>query len=253
MKECCTTLVYAADRIGDVPELNKIKSQLMLKFKKELTAWLVTDDKARENVNERIYKRLSPQPPNAYIVTEYMRTIAEEANVNWAPTDDFAQVRLDQPAPAPTGASVVPGAASGIRAPYLVTDGFISKTALSPAAPPAVDPNDDLIPPLSSAKPKGGGGGGGGVPALGSATVAAAAAAKRRAEEQELQKPPPSLSSARPGGLSSAAAKPATPPEFVVLSGDRDLFPPSVPVTSNASAAPDFDELQARFEALKRG
>ena len=257
MKECCTTLVYAADRINDVPELSKIKSQLMLKFKKELMSWLATEELVRENVNERVYEKLSPKPPNAFIVTSYMKHLAEENGLDWRPKEDFANTRFDQPPAAPTGASILPGAGTGIRTPYYVTDGSLSGTAVEPmfktlggvgdggggagvplmkaSSPPSSGAVSSMFDNPAAAplpaRPASGAGG------LGSATLAAAAASKRKDE---------------------AAAK-AKQPDFLVLgaedesTGRHNLFPPAAPVTNNAGAVPDFDELQARFEALKRG
>jgi hypothetical protein len=257
MKESCTTLIYAADRVNDVPELSIIKQQLMLKFKKELTAWMDTEAKTKENVNERVFEKLSVKPPNAFIVTSYMKHIAEENGVDWSPDDsDLTMSRFDQPAAAPTGLSITAGAGSGIRAPYYVSDGSLSHL-------PSQGIVEPMFPGNSSSKPGGGAGGGGGgaipslfnpgvpaggapvvpplkpsmtttaIPLLGTATIAAAAASKKKTEQEQ---------------------KPA--PEYVVLgesTGGHNLFPPAAPVTTNAAAVPGYDELAARFEALKRG
>lgn len=252
MKESCTTIVYAAQRV-DIPELNVVRDQLMLKFKKELQGWMSTEEKLKENVNERVFDKLSVKPPNAYVVTRYMQAIADEYNIPWSPDEsDPSLNRFDQPAAAPTGASITAGAGSGIRTPYYVTDG-----SLSPV------PNQGVVEPLFS-KPgagggggaKGGGGGSGGgvvpslfadspgqpaagdtVPSLGSASLNAAAASKKKVEQT---KPASAATSAASSASASAGAGP-------------DLFPPAAPVTTNANAVPGYDELAARFEALKRG
>lgn len=246
MRQCVTTLVYAADRIDDVPELTKIRSNLMLKYKKELTGWLASEEKTRENVNERVFERLSPKPPNARIVLGYMVHIAKENNLDWEPSEnpDFGSV--SHAAPAPTGVSVAPGEGSGIRTPYYVTDGSISSaTGKGGLLDPTIKPG--------GGPPKGGGGAslapGGVVPSLFDTPVSAPS------------KPPGgSVGGGGGGGKPVPAAKAATTvpqADFAVLSdetsGRHNLFPASAPVTANASAVPDYDELQARFEALRRG
>lgn len=246
MRQCITTLVYAADRIDDVPELTKIRSNLMLKYKKELSGWLASEEKTRENVNERVFERLSPKPPNARIVLGYMVHIAKENNLDWEPSEnpDFGSV--SHAAPAPTGVSVAPGEGSGIRTPYYVTDGSISSTAASKGS--LLDP---VIKPGGGPPKSGGGGGslapGGVVPSLFDTPVSA------------TTKPGGGGAGGGGGGKSPPAKVATTVPQadFAVLSeetsGRHNLFPVAAPVTANASAVPDYDELQARFEALRRG
>jgi len=126
MQESCCTLIYAATRI-DIPELMDIKRQLLLKFK-GLTKLMDTEEKCKEVVNERVLVKLSVKPPNAYTVTSYMKHIAEEHNVDWAPDESVGAqaMRFDAPMIAPVGSTVVAGGASGIQAPYMVTDGTIA-------------------------------------------------------------------------------------------------------------------------------
>jgi hypothetical protein len=249
MKESCVTLVYAADRVTDIPELIDIKQQLMLKYKKELTSWMLTEEKTKENVNERVFEKLSVKPPNAFIVTQYMKHIAEENNVPWSPSDDFAMSRFDQPSVAPSGQSITAGMGSGIKAPYYVSDGSLSSNPSQGIVEPMYKPGSGGGSVLGGSKP------GGGAPppsllnpislpsvpgslsssppsgsVLGSATIAAAQASKNKQEK------PPS---------------PAN--DFVVLNGEQpNLYPAPAPVTSNQAALPEYDELLQRFEALKR-
>ena len=191
MRESIMTLAYASDRIHEIPELVEIKSILALKFGKDIKATLHSDSGIKENVNERVLEKLSIKPPNGFIVTSYMKHIAEDNGLDWEPKPDIA--KFDLPAPSPTGLSVAPGSGSGIKAPYVVTNGALSSV---PTPQIKVDPmfptsntgneNNDggsslSIPPMfadnslsSSATPR----------VLGAATVAANANARKKKDDE---------------------------------------------------------------------
>ncbi|KAH9252271.1 hypothetical protein BASA81_009873 [Batrachochytrium salamandrivorans] len=214
MKESCVTLVFAADRVAEIPELADIKQQLLLKFKRELVAWLGTEESAKANVNERVFKKLGIQPPNAFIVTSYMKYIAQDAGVDWEPKEDFS-LRTDLPSAAPRGNTVNPGEGSGIATPYLVNDGFLGSGNQ--------DGGDFTVPKMFDDK-------------------------KQSSNPTNVfefnpssSKPPP----AAPGG-GMGGVRPKPPPS--------SFLSPSASAPSSHGGndgVPDFDELTARFNALK--
>lgn len=228
MKESCATLVFAADRVSEIPELSDIKHQLQLKFRRELLAWLGTEDSARANVNERVFKKLGVQPPNAFIVTSYMKYIAQDSGVEWEPKEDFS-LRTDLPSAAPRGNTVSPGQGSGIATPYLVNDGYLG----------------------GGGGGKGGGKGGKGGDDDGDFTVPKMFEDKKQTSPNQtnvFEFNPSSSASMRPAPAmppppAAPGARPVPPP--------ASFLSPSAPPHGGGGGVPDFDELTARFNALK--
>lgn len=104
-------------------------------------------------VNERVIHRLSVQPPNAYLVVNYMKEIAKQHNVNWTP--DEAQV-IDPLAPmvAPTGATVPNATASGPDFAAIYAQAPLGAPPSALPTIPTADPNEsfpsaDSLPPAA--------------------------------------------------------------------------------------------------------
>ena len=111
MREAVATLCYAATRT-EVPELIKVKEQFAKKYGKDfISAAVRNQDKC---VNARVIQKLSAQPPNSWIVLNYMKEIAKEFNIAWEPTKETeaAGQRFDAPMVAPSGMDVTMGGAS---------------------------------------------------------------------------------------------------------------------------------------------
>lgn len=144
MREPICTIVYAADRT-EVKELKNVKEQFQKKYGKDFI------ERASQNVggvvNDRVVAKLSGSPPNAFLVLNYMKEIAKSANLDWEPDEATEQIgqRFDMPMAAPTGASIAPGAGSGLGATgYKVTDGIL-KPPVAPAAPGTSNHDNDAF------------------------------------------------------------------------------------------------------------
>lgn len=280
MREAVCTLIYAANRT-EVPELIKVKAQFGKKYGSEFV------DAAKRNkdkcVNARIIQKLSAQPPNSWIVLNYMKEIAKEFNVAWEPSKETedAGKRFDAPMLAPKGADVVMGAASGVSKPYAATDGTINATG---AAPTYSYPNARPVqPPMGGASTPGGYvnmgnvGGGGNIPMAqtvppvaptasfpssgagggnnggggfsGGLDIPAAPTAKIDANSSSNDN-----NSGGGGGLMDVGNLPKAPPSLPFAA------PPAAPSASASApsvsdpdgAIPGYDELAARFNALRK-
>lgn len=236
MKEVCTTLIYAADRTG-VTELTEVKKQLTYKYGKQFTEDAMANKDG--TVNERIVKKLSAAPPNASVVLSYMKSIAQEHEIDWTPDDNIAALgtRFDAAMPAPDGKSIAPGLGSGITAPYHVTDGHIS-------------------PGVGGAGAHASTGAPGASASLSSGGAAGGAGASSSLGDDDL----PSVPSSKPGGAggkpkggsgggsggSGGTALPSTIPSTGAAASSSSAAPKS------GAAVPEFDELTARFAALKK-
>lgn len=108
-----TTERRRSNRRVQIPELVQIRKQLVKKYGKEFA------ERAEKNVdavvNERIIHKLSIQPPNAFLVVNYLKEIAKQYGVNWVPKEPVKPMTA---MPAPTGFSVQPGKASGFNNLY---------------------------------------------------------------------------------------------------------------------------------------
>ena len=81
-----STLLWCADRI-DVEELQVVRSQLAYKYGNAFVRAAQTNE--HYMVNDKVIEKLSIQPPTAYLVQEYLKEIAKEYNINWAPQFDI--------------------------------------------------------------------------------------------------------------------------------------------------------------------
>ncbi|GBG30848.1 IST1-like protein [Hondaea fermentalgiana] len=158
MREAVCTLIYAANRT-EIKELIQVREQLTKKYGKDFA------EKADRNhngcVNERVVAKLSAQPPNAFLVLNYMKELADEYDVDWQPDEATMSIgaRFDSAMAPPTGATVTAGAGSGLGASgYRYTDGRI----LGPGQVPTGYSGDDDIPKAPGGAPDGAGASSGG-------------------------------------------------------------------------------------------
>ncbi|KAE9346197.1 hypothetical protein PR003_g7557 [Phytophthora rubi] len=232
MREAVCTLIWAASRT-EIPELAEVKKQLTKKYGQDFEAAAIRN--VDGCVNERVIQKLSVQPPSAFLVVNYMKEIAKEFKVDWEP--DEAQVTDPlAPIPAPTGATVASAAVSG--------PDFAALYASAP--PPGNIPS--YLPNVPSGTPN--------------TTVATPATLQaslsRRAVDTYTNQPTHyySTRSAQPVSQYDDVPAESTQPAPAPYSDGLPVPPPAAapaalaPPTSGG--IPDFDELTARFERLRK-
>jgi vacuolar protein sorting-associated protein IST1 len=275
-----STLIYCAPRV-QIPELQEVRKQLVKKYGKEFGG------RAARNidgvVNERVIHKLSVQPPNAFLVLNYLKEIATQYHVNWKPAAPAEGA--DQPMPAPTGFSVTPGAGSGFTNLY---GGGGSGPTVPPPGCSGSGGADGGLPSLPPAAPS---------PAP-SITPALNDFADTPPAFDEIPNPPggftsngaaglpmppaPGTAGGASGGISGLPMPPGAGagigglpmPPAGPNAGNVDTKSPGMPPSGNGGGgnvggvqppgegvggvpppggggAPDFDELTARFNALR--
>jgi len=273
MRESISSIIFAASRMPEVPELGQLAQQLSNKYGKEFAASASGDETARfVQVNEKLMECLSVYPPVGQAKLDLLAEVAREYNVtSW--DYELAKRQLVPDTGAPAG------------------------MMLGPPPSEYKDYTSGGGPGSGSWGAGGGGGGGGG----GNIAVVAepAPAAPPAAPEPPSQaswppQPPPSSSSQPPqelpgfswaGNVKSdeeiqreydaaqgppekapTAAMSGGPPSAPPMSGsgssdlpDPPHEQPSAPLPQPPSAQPygppkpkdELDDLQARFNALK--
>lgn len=150
MREAICTLLWSVNRT-ECAELGEVTKQFKLKYGKEFVEHAMGN--VGGCVNERVMHKLSIQPPTAYLVREYLTTIAGEYNVDWVPTtvgiSDEDMTANSMPAPSGFSVPVAPG--SGVSSPY---------AAASVAAAPEPEFTAPAKKPPNDRGQSGGGGGG---------------------------------------------------------------------------------------------
>eukprot|EP00999_Lentomonas_sp_LEN2_P002492 NODE_401_length_1546_cov_46.056378_g369_i0.p1 GENE.NODE_401_length_1546_cov_46.056378_g369_i0~~NODE_401_length_1546_cov_46.056378_g369_i0.p1 ORF type:complete len:322 (+),score=78.34 NODE_401_length_1546_cov_46.056378_g369_i0:95-1060(+) len=85
MKEAVSTVIWATPRIENIPELLTIRDQLAKKFGKEFVH--AANDNTEMAVNQKVFYRLSLQVPEPYLCVQYLTDIANQYELDWAPSD----------------------------------------------------------------------------------------------------------------------------------------------------------------------
>jgi len=248
MVQTVSTLIYVARRLG-VPELKEVRKQFVKKYGKEFA------QRAERNVdscvNSKIVQKLSVHPPTAWIVVAYLKEIAKQYGVAWTPQDPLKEDEMDAAMAPPTGFSVKPSPAAGFE--HLYNPNAKDEAATkSPGAPPSGTTTGPVAPPRTSGGmagmtptqfdqlDKNGDGvltrdefnGDLKIPCGASADLPVAAVIGED-DANDLPLPPP----APKGDLSNSSSAAAS------------AAAPSAPGNDDV---PDFDDLQARFNALNR-
>jgi len=261
MVQTVSTLIYVARRV-QIPELIEIRKQLIKKYGKEFA------QRAERNVdscvNERIIQKLSVQPPNAFLVVNYLKSIAEQYGVVWEPTE--TPMDASSAMKPPTGFSVKPAPATGFENLYTPsTDG--AKPAMSVPSTKVSDSRSDLphvapiapttggtgamVPPQFDSLDKNGDGVltrdefNGDLKIPGGADDALPIAPVVGDTESDLLPMPPH----GPSGDGNSTGLPPPPP---TTSTTDTSTGPTAPSTTGSSDMPDFSDLQARFNALSK-
>ncbi|KAL3660708.1 hypothetical protein V7S43_014111 [Phytophthora oleae] len=232
MREAVCTLIWAASRT-EIPELAEVKKQLTKKYGQDFEAAAIRN--VDGCVNERVIQKLSVQPPSAFLVVNYMKEIAKEFKVDW----EFVEAEVVDPLapiPAPTGTTVTSGAVSG--------PDFAALYASAP--PPGNIPS--YLPNVPS----------GNLNQEGAAPPPLQPSLSRRSVNTYTNQPTHyySTRSSQPvygQEYDDAPAPPTQPAPAPYTEG----LPPAAPAPAPAAAVatggiPDFDELTARFERLRK-
>lgn len=265
MKESVNTLIYAADRT-EIKELAKIRDMFGKKYGKEFIAAAHSG----QHINKRVAHKLSVEPPSHMLVIQYLKEIAKVHKVTWKPDEATAVAEqemlkhgtgtLAYPQPAPTGYSVgQTGYKNGM--PYLGAGAQVAPPAAGGAgAPPGAGGAGD-------------GGGHGGLAAFPSIPAAptdmpgvlssAGPVVQPMYPPQAQQQPQMPPSQQPPSNMPPTPNIPQMPPTAPTTQPDipkaptgppeRPTAPPAdAPSSETKSEIPDFDELTARFNALKK-
>jgi len=116
---CVSTLMYAAPRV-DIPEMATIRKQFRAKYGKKFEEDAMNN--AGNVLNERVVRKLSVHPPEAYHVMRYLETICEKYEVDWSPTVRLKADQIGEPMAPPKGFSVEGGRGTGLG-PVIATTG----------------------------------------------------------------------------------------------------------------------------------
>ncbi|GER51401.1 regulator of Vps4 activity in the MVB pathway protein [Striga asiatica] len=84
LKEAIASLVFAAPRCGDVPELLDVRKQFTAKYGKDFTTAAI-ELRPQCGVGRMLVEKLSATAPDGQTKTKILTTIAEEHNVKWEP------------------------------------------------------------------------------------------------------------------------------------------------------------------------
>ncbi|EEY60049.1 uncharacterized protein PITG_21146 [Phytophthora infestans T30-4] len=236
MREAVCTLIWAASRT-EIPELAEVKKQLTKKYGQDFEAAAIRN--VDGCVNERVIQKLSVQPPSAFLVVNYMKEIAKEFKVDWEPVETEVTDPL-APIPAPTGATVTSGAVSG--------PGF---SALYPSAPAPVNTSKtaSYVPnaPVGNSNEE--------------ASAPLLTSLSRRSVNAYTNQPTHFYSDAdtqsQPVSSQQYGDAPAQPTQSLSAPAlyTENLFPPAAAAPAPTTATggiPDFDELTARFDRLRK-
>jgi len=282
LRESISTIMWAAPRV-EIPELAQVHKMFTAKYGKDFAKNAMTN--ADGVVNDRVITKLSIQPPNSFLVLSYMREIAKAYNVDWSPSmeDD---INPGAPMPAPVGNDVHAGAHSGISVSAGNEDGSAMYVPNNAKGGGGGSNRGDDGPGAG-----GGGGGGGGIPqayvpvpvvqqpgvseGLSAAAQSNMNAGLGAASMPNIPMPPSDMPTAVvdipqvpqvpqvPQASAASQNQPTVdipmPPSDIPTAKpvvDIPMPPTASPDAASAASAndglPSFDELAARFDALKK-
>jgi vacuolar protein sorting-associated protein IST1 len=249
LKEAICTLVYCAPRCADIPELATLRDQFGFKYGREFL--LAANANKNDCVNARVVHKLNYATPEQVLVIQYLSEIAKShglpfnpdglstevlkfskettTSVNTAPPANMPPVQPAQPGFPPAGGQLVFPPGYNPQFPG-------QPTGYPPGAfpPGAFPPGGYGFPPGGYSFPP---------PGVSPVNPGAAAPSKQTSQSNipppfGMNEPPPSISGSLP---SVPNGKPGS-------SGKDDDGDGG----DGGDNAPDFDELTARFEALKK-
>ncbi|TYZ63695.1 hypothetical protein PybrP1_011185 [[Pythium] brassicae (nom. inval.)] len=251
MREAVCTLIWAANRT-EIPELIE-----------DFAAAAARN--VDGCVNERVMQKLSVQPPSAFLVVNYMKEIAKQFKVEWEP-DEQAVVDPLAPIPAPTGMSV---ASAGVSGPdYVALYTMAPPAARAQPAPPTEKPVDSSVyrvtTPSASSRlfapppaPPVGYHQHSSAPSVPPSPPAARQQHQHESLYQQTPPPPAPQQQQQHHHQHHQQTSPYVAPHAAVPTRAQPPAPsPAAGQSSSAatgdSSVPDFDELTARFERLRK-
>eukprot|EP00756_Hemistasia_phaeocysticola_P030429 Hpha_TRINITY_DN16287_c2_g4::TRINITY_DN16287_c2_g4_i1::g.11684::m.11684/K19476/IST1; vacuolar protein sorting-associated protein IST1 len=263
LKEAISTIIWAAPRTDGIVEFDNIRKQIFIKFGKE---WCMVAQENREMaVNQRVYQKLSCFVPEPYICMQYLKGIADE----YEDKLDISWVDIEEKLASTT---LVPSA-TGISGQAVSTEGLEWTGTAPPAAGqevptaapvaaydyPQTKPQEYQQPPQphgggdwpAQYPPPGAAAAHPGPPAQPGPTSPSRGGYSAPAEKQSAPLPPAPAKQ-------SAPLPPEQPPPAGGAGGglwDLPQAPGHQPPAGGAPAgggATGFDDLDAKYEALKR-
>lgn len=84
LKEAVTSLIFAAPRCGDIPELQDVRKHFTAKYGKEFVA-AATELRPNCGVSRNLVEKLSAKAPDGPTKVKILTAIAEEHNIKWEP------------------------------------------------------------------------------------------------------------------------------------------------------------------------
>lgn len=157
LEEAAAAIIYSAPRLPrDVRELAIVRSLLIDRFGKEFA--LDAQENKSGLVPERVWKKLSVEPPKAELVTAYLREIADTYNVDWPLNREELQQAQDE-----VDDEDMDGDDGGAKEQPILAEGAAPATPRAKAKdlnlgplPPKGQPNvEGSKSPVSVAPPKG--------------------------------------------------------------------------------------------------
>jgi len=257
-REAISSVIFATQRLPDLPELLAVRGQFLSKFGKEyIMACTQEDTCLDQGVNRGLYNSLSVETPSGVKKLKVLSEIAAEYGVNWDADEAAERIlsstlmtsgpgSLGQAPEALTGNQLETSSGASSEEEAEEEEEVEAVMASVLGIPAAVQPGAQAPGPGPAAAPGPGEPGEYKTAAEAAAAATAAAATAQRAAAAAV------ALSAREDGAAAADL----PPEVTTILTGLDAAPaaPSAPPLAPPSGPPeeDFDELTKRFEDLKR-
>lgn len=91
LREALSSLIFAASRCADIPELLDIRKLFGAKYGKEFVA-AAAELRPNCGVNKTIIEKLSVRTPSGEVKLKLMKEIAKEYNIDWNPAESEAEL-----------------------------------------------------------------------------------------------------------------------------------------------------------------
>lgn len=91
LREAIATIIFAAPRCSDVPDLLHIKNLFTTKYGKEFVS-AMSELRPDSGVNRTIIEKLSVSPPSGELKLKVLKGIAQEYNLEWDSSDAEAEL-----------------------------------------------------------------------------------------------------------------------------------------------------------------
>ncbi|KAJ2018900.1 Vacuolar protein sorting-associated protein ist1 [Coemansia sp. S100] len=218
VSEAVHSIIYASSRV-DVRELTMLREMLTAKYGKELV--LEAMDNSTGLVNAKLVRKLSVNTPPDSLIRMYLTEIASFYHVKWRPDEDVTPGGSDDDTPSgglKEPESVIPVVPAESEPSAVVGEGSGDELASD---------KDEALPSVPLAKP----------------TAATTATAIAATDELETEGP-----AVEPPIVLPRAATPSKAPATQPTANKAKASPQQ----SSDGGIPSLEDLQKRFEALKR-